>query len=382
MIEKTTNNRNYPKPDINNTLQDDVSNIENALEMIDSDIHSLKTKIESGPQAPVLTSSNINTNSFTLNWTSEIGATFYCLDISTEETFSSFVADYNNKKRITTNITITGLSVQTTYYCRVRSATNLVSSANSNVVIASTTGTPVAMSETFNYTGSKVNWTVPADVSQITIKAWGAQGGGDSHGTPGKGAYMQGDFNVIPGDTIQIAVGELGATGGQGGGGGGGTFVAKNNSPLIVAGGGGGAHYNNATNGLDGVTSETCSPNASTGTGYKSGSGGGFYSDGAGGDYSSGGGKSWTNNLTGGVMCTGGGSHWSLARGGYGGGGGGAWAPGSGGGYNGGVSPDSGGSQTPGGTAGGSYNSGTNQVNNAGIQLGNGKVIITWTELQ
>ena len=35
MIEKTTTNQNYPKPDENNSLQDDVANIENALDMID-----------------------------------------------------------------------------------------------------------------------------------------------------------------------------------------------------------------------------------------------------------------------------------------------------------------------------------------------------------
>jgi hypothetical protein len=46
MIEKTTLNRNYPKPDLNNSLQDDVVNIENAMDMIDTDIHSIKQEIE------------------------------------------------------------------------------------------------------------------------------------------------------------------------------------------------------------------------------------------------------------------------------------------------------------------------------------------------
>lgn len=45
MIEKTTTNQNYPKPDENNSLQDDVANIENALDMIDSDMHNLNQAV-------------------------------------------------------------------------------------------------------------------------------------------------------------------------------------------------------------------------------------------------------------------------------------------------------------------------------------------------
>lgn len=52
MIEKTTTNRNYPKPDINNSLQDDVAHIENAMDMIDTDIHGMKQEM------PLLTGSN------------------------------------------------------------------------------------------------------------------------------------------------------------------------------------------------------------------------------------------------------------------------------------------------------------------------------------
>jgi hypothetical protein len=45
MIEKTTSNRNYPKPDIENTLQDDVAHIESAIDMIDSDIHGIRQEM-------------------------------------------------------------------------------------------------------------------------------------------------------------------------------------------------------------------------------------------------------------------------------------------------------------------------------------------------
>lgn len=43
MIEKTTTNRNYPKPDTKNFLQDDVTRLENALDAIDQDIHAIDT---------------------------------------------------------------------------------------------------------------------------------------------------------------------------------------------------------------------------------------------------------------------------------------------------------------------------------------------------
>lgn len=49
MIEKTTINRGYPKPDVNNSLQDDVANIESAIDMIDTDIHQLQ---QEGPFVP------------------------------------------------------------------------------------------------------------------------------------------------------------------------------------------------------------------------------------------------------------------------------------------------------------------------------------------
>jgi hypothetical protein len=222
------------------------------------------------------------------------------------------------------------------------------------------------------------HWVVPAGVTKMNIQIWGAGGGGTGYGTPGKGARMQGDFDVSPGDILDIAVGEQGQTGGQGGGGGGGTFVASNSQPLIIAGGGGGSHYySQGLVGKDGVTTQTCTPYSPTGSGHKSGSGGSWSRDGANGDYGATGGKGWNSGLTGGVYA-GYLGHWSNGNGGFGGGGGGSWAPGSAGGYNGGVSPDCGGNQTPGGTGGGSINNGTNQSNTAGVQVGNGKVIITY----
>lgn len=43
MIENTTENRQYTKPNIANFLQDDVVNLENALDQIDEDVNLLLT---------------------------------------------------------------------------------------------------------------------------------------------------------------------------------------------------------------------------------------------------------------------------------------------------------------------------------------------------
>ena len=57
---------------------------------------------------------------------------------------------------------------------------------------------------TYNYTGSAQTFTVPAGVSQITIKAWGAGGGGgggnnSAYGGGGGGAFAMDSVFVTEG---------------------------------------------------------------------------------------------------------------------------------------------------------------------------------------
>ncbi len=75
MIENTTANQNYPKPNENNSLQDDVAKIENALDMIDSDVHGLNqsiTAIGTPPHTAILNAGGVNAAGVTLsssnNW--------------------------------------------------------------------------------------------------------------------------------------------------------------------------------------------------------------------------------------------------------------------------------------------------------------------------
>ena len=83
------------------------------------------------------------------------------------------------------------------------------------------------------------SFVVPCS-GNITIEAWGAQGGFNTSSTTtsGLGAYQKGTFSLTPGTRLKILVGEQPSTN-AGNGGGGGTFVAlTNNTPLIIAGGG------------------------------------------------------------------------------------------------------------------------------------------------
>lgn len=94
-------------------------------------------------------------------------------------------------------------------------------------------------------------YTVPADVTSITVKMWGGGGGGGSGGSAaaggagGAGGYVLATYPVTPGETLDIYVGGAGGggtrnTAGGGGGGGGYSSVYRGGSPLAIAAGGGG----------------------------------------------------------------------------------------------------------------------------------------------
>lgn len=229
-------------------------------------------------------------------------------------------------------------------------------------------------------------WTVPS-TGLYSIEAFGAQG----YGTfGGRGARIYGEFNLTAGTVLKILVGQKAppylnfpaTTYNHQFGGGGGSFVTDTlNNPLIVAGGGGGNHNTSYVSTCDGQTTQNgaAGANASTiGTGGTNGLGGqqATSADGGGGLLGDGagiaGGKAFVNGGNGGF---------DEGFGGFGGGGGtSSWnnyRGGGGGGYSGGGGGNNGGSCCPAGGGGGSYNGGMNPVDSAGIQLGDGKVIIT-----
>ena len=257
-----------------------------------------------------------------------------------------------------------------------------------------------AGAQTFGFTGSIFNWTVPATGSYF-VTAIGAQGGyGPIDGSAnqgGRGARIGGLFLLNGGDILSLAVGGSGsayAGNYNGGGGGGSFFVDAAGNPLLIAGGGGGVRsYGSYGNGVDAsinpyATHSSCDfsagessvPNPSLkttdlGLGGQAGgncgswgaAGAGFYGNGA-LDYPGAAAQSWANGLAGGngyaaSICN--------SYGGFGGGGSGTGCGGGGGG--GGYSGGDGGWYAGGG---GSWNTGTQQINDAGIGYGNGLIQI------
>lgn len=115
-----------------------------------------------------------------------------------------------------------------------------------------------AVTETFEYTGAPQAWTVPYGVSSATFNLYGAQGHGFGPGTGaqgGRGGWARTTIAVVPNSQISVRVGGQGGTntGGYNGGGagafggGGATDIRISGDGLtdrvLVAGGGGGGGY-------------------------------------------------------------------------------------------------------------------------------------------
>ena len=204
----------------------------------------------------------------------------------------------------------------------------------------------------------------------------------------GLGAKISGTFKLYQGTQLKILVGQEGLRNEEfgvdaPGGGGGGSFVTLlNNTPLIIAGGGGGGgeagkHYKDGDPGQATENGTRCGGTGGSGgqvcqsgsidVNLAAGAGAGLKGDGNGG-------PSGITNIPLSFINGGTGGTGVVSNGGFGGGAFAFKLGGGGGGYSGGgvVGNSSGG--VAGG--GGSYNSGTNQLNMAGVNKGHGKVII------
>lgn len=169
-------------------------------------------------------------------------------------------------------------------------------------------------SQTFSYTGNAQTFVVPAGVTSIDVKIWGAGGGGHNNGSKGgAGAFVKGTLPVTSGESLTIIVGGGGlynngsnqtrdggyGFGGKGngysasGGGLSGIFIGtpSQSTARVIAGGGGGGNSGVTTSGTGGG-------NSSTSTSIEgvngNGGGGGGYQGGA----ASKGGSSLTTNLS------------------------------------------------------------------------------------
>ena len=118
---------------------------------------------------------------------------------------------------------------------------------------AQTTCTPQASFTActqFSYSGGDQTFTVPAGITSLNIKAWGAGGGGSVSNAYGNGSagggYASGNLVVAAGNSLLVVVGGGGsaaaasATSGNSAYGGGGAGNSATGSAPLVGGGGGG----------------------------------------------------------------------------------------------------------------------------------------------
>jgi len=99
-----------------------------------SNVRNVRT-MRCTPAAPnAQNATNVTFSSFTAHWSSVSGAIDYRLDVSTSNSFTTYVPGYQNLSvGITTSFPVIGLSAHTTYYYRVRAYNGCATSANSNV---------------------------------------------------------------------------------------------------------------------------------------------------------------------------------------------------------------------------------------------------------
>ena len=201
------------------------------------------------PTVPNSLTATGGTNQITLNWLAPTnnGGT----NITGYKIYRGATAGSEVYLTTTSNVLTyanTGLAANT-YYYKVTAINSIGEGGYSNE--ANATANPITGSQTYTYTGTIANFTVPTGVTSITITAAGAQGGQYTSTTGGLGASVKGTFAVTPGQILSILVGQWPSTTSSFPAGGGGTFVALGASyatatPMIVAGGGGATYTGGA----------------------------------------------------------------------------------------------------------------------------------------
>ncbi|WP_298498316.1 endo-1,4-beta-xylanase [uncultured Algibacter sp.] len=112
--------------------------------------------------------SNITDNSFTANWVLVPKAESYLIDVSTSNSFSTFVTGYSGLEQSATTVEVTGLSSGITYFYRVRAKQGTEITNNSNVITVTTTG---VQAEDPTYLKDKANTLANPFFVGVAVKA-------------------------------------------------------------------------------------------------------------------------------------------------------------------------------------------------------------------
>lgn len=128
----------------------------------------------SSTDAPIaLSPSSVFCTAFTAAWMPVQGGLQYFIDVSTDATFGSFLAGYNNLNvgNVTT-YSVSGLTIQTIYYYRVRVFSSCNTSTNSNIIAVSTSGplAPTALAPSNETcTSFNANWSALSDATNYFL---------------------------------------------------------------------------------------------------------------------------------------------------------------------------------------------------------------------
>ncbi|MEO9966925.1 MAG: fibronectin type III domain-containing protein, partial [Reichenbachiella sp.] len=115
------------------------------------------------PQEPVLTASSLMTQSaFTVNWSTVDRVESYRLDVSENETFSTFVTGYNDATVTGTSHEVSGLATGTTYYARLRAVdtddSNTSGNSNTESGLTIPAAPVISSASNINRTSFKARW--------------------------------------------------------------------------------------------------------------------------------------------------------------------------------------------------------------------------------
>ena len=279
----------------------------NILSLIGVGIRVPKTGKLLPSLAPVAAAATaVKDTSFTANWAASAGATSYRLDVSTSNTFDTFVSGYENKSVSGTSQSVTGLTAGTTYYYRVRAVGAGGTSENSNpitIALGYATGGIMKLHAGKWYhiflttaTGAN-NFKPSAELSADYLVIGGGGAGGQNPGTYMRGAGGAGAVKIgaatIPASAITGYDVTIGAGGAIASANGGDTTLGLSSAIVAEGGGGGGAtnNGNGASGGSGGSGAGTGTGGAATNESYgkAGGNGGGTSNTGAsggGGGYS------------------------------------------------------------------------------------------------